>query len=158
MSINIVVVGQEQVTAHIARLDDDVRSRLTSALQDIGVSFIEYVKSNKLSGSPLTSRTGNLANSLRSEVVSTDDGISLTASANTPYAAIQEYGGTTSPHIIEPKNKSVLRFMMNGKAVFASRVNHPGSKIPSRSYMRSSLTEMEPQIVSRLQAAIDGIT
>jgi len=33
----------------------------------------------------------------------------------------------TSPHIIEPVNVKALHFLMNGKDVFATRVQHPGS-------------------------------
>ncbi|MDE2102206.1 MAG: hypothetical protein KGL39_33480 [Patescibacteria group bacterium] len=58
------------------------------------------------------------------------------------YAAILEFGGTTRPHVIRPRNKKVLAFpCRGGGTVFAHSVNHPGSKIPERSYIRSTLNE-----------------
>lgn len=33
----------------------------------------------------------------------------------------------TLPHIIEPKNATVLRFQAGGEVVFATRVKHPGT-------------------------------
>jgi hypothetical protein len=51
------------------------------------------------------------------------------------------------PHIIEPKKASVLAFAGgDGGMVFARRVNHPGSKMPERSFMRSSLRDMSTEI------------
>ena len=46
------------------------------------------------------------------------------------YAAIQQLGGVTRPHVIEPRYKKALAF---GGHVLA-RVNHPGSDIPARPY------------------------
>lgn len=34
----------------------------------------------------------------------------------------------TPPHIIRPKNKKALRFMVGGKAVFVKYVKHPGAR------------------------------
>ncbi len=50
---------------------------------------------------------------------------------NVVYAAIQNSGGTTKPHVILPKNGKALAF--NGRVV--RKVNHPGSKIPARPFM-----------------------
>jgi len=52
-------------------------------------------------------------------------------STNVPYAAIQQFGGQTRPHIIKPKNAKALHF--GGK--FFKVVHHPGSKIPAREFM-----------------------
>ena len=73
-----------------------------------------------------------------------------------PYADIQEYGGRTSPHDIVPVKAQALRFMMEGKTVFAKIVHHPGSLIPERSYLRSALSDMQNQIVSELEQAVQG--
>lgn len=33
----------------------------------------------------------------------------------------------TRPHVIRPRRKKVLRFVVDGRVVFARRVNHPGT-------------------------------
>jgi hypothetical protein len=43
--------------------------------------------------------------------------------------------------------------MMGGKDVFATIVHHPGSTMPERSFMRSSLAEMKDDIVSGIKEA-----
>jgi hypothetical protein len=47
---------------------------------------------------------------------------------------------------------------VGGKQVFAKIVHHPGSVMPERSFMRSSLAEMRPEIIDGLrQAAVDAM-
>ena len=80
---------------------------------------------------------------------------------NVEYAAIQEFGGTTPPHVIRPKNKKALAFSWPaGPAhlkqkdasgnltdmVVLGKVNHPGSKIPAHPYLRPALEESKPFI------------
>jgi hypothetical protein len=43
-----------------------------------------------------------------------------------------------------------LRFQLGGKVVFAKRVNHPGSRMPERSFLRSALYDMESEITRQL--------
>lgn len=64
-----------------------------------------------------------------------------------PYAAIQEFGGTTSPHDIRPRHGAALRFMFGGREVFAKVVHHPGSKIPARPYLRPALAAKKDYIL-----------
>lgn len=47
-------------------------------------------------------------------------------SANAKHARFVECG--TDPHEIKPKRKQALRFIQNGRVVFATRVMHPGTK------------------------------
>lgn len=75
-------------------------------------------------------------------------------SPDTPYARIQEYGGTTPPHDIFPNKASVLAFMIGGKQIFARSVHHPGSKIPALRYVHGPFEEMKPEIVARIKGAV----
>jgi phage gpG-like protein len=69
------------------------------------------------------------------------------------YAAIQEYGGKTSAHEILPVKAQALAFVIGGVQRFARRVEHPGSLIPERSYLRSSLEDMKGEILAALAEA-----
>ena len=69
------------------------------------------------------------------------------------YAAIQEYGGKTSAHEILPVKAQALAFVIGGGQLFARRVEHPGSLIPERSYLRSSLEDMQREILAALAEA-----
>jgi phage gpG-like protein len=123
-------------------------AELTSALADL-------VRNDKLSGAVLNARSGALRASIVS-VVSTD-GDDLVASVGSTgdvkYAAIQEYGGKTAAHEILPAKARALAFMASGALRFARKVEHPGSAIPERSYLRSSLAEMSDEIIAALAEA-----
>jgi hypothetical protein len=43
---------------------------------------------------------------------------------------------------------------MGGEQIFAKSVHHPGSTIPARSYLGSSLSEMSDEIESGFKQAI----
>ncbi|MGA7887723.1 MAG: hypothetical protein WCA44_18460, partial [Acidobacteriaceae bacterium] len=74
------------------------------------------------------------------------------------YAAIHEYGGQTRAHVIEAKNAKALAFQVGGQTIIRRRVQHPGSKMPERSFLRSSLRDSRDRIVAAIQAAVtEGI-
>jgi hypothetical protein len=47
--------------------------------------------------------------------------------------------------------------MMGGKKVVVKSVHHPGSVFPERSFMRTALNEMRPEIRAAFQDAIDEV-
>jgi len=71
-----------------------------------------------------------------------------------PYGAIQEFGGTTRAHLIAAKQAKALAFSLGGQLVFAKRVNHPGSRIPAHSFLRSALAELAPEALATLRDAV----
>ncbi|MYE01471.1 MAG: phage virion morphogenesis protein [Alphaproteobacteria bacterium] len=67
------------------------------------------------------------------------DGVEV--GTNVVYAAIHQFGGKTKPRIIRPKRAKALAFRVGnvagGRGVlrFASKVRHPGSRIPARPFL-----------------------
>lgn len=108
----------------------------------------------KLSGEVLQSRSGALAGSIRSETGDGGDApFARVFSQGVKYAAIQEYGGQTAAHDIVPSKALALAFLVGGRQVFAKIVHHPGSRIPARPYLRSTLAEAGDQLASGLKHA-----
>jgi len=66
--------------------------------------------------------TGRLKNSIG---MRREGGRKIIVEAKAPYAGFVEYG--TRPHVIRPRRKKVLRFEVDGKVVFTTRVYHPGT-------------------------------
>jgi hypothetical protein len=94
-------------------------------------------------------RTGRLRASIHSDPVRrtgpwrVDSGIS----ADAPYAAPVHEGAR--PHVIRPRNARALRFEIDGKVVFARRVNHPGQRAqPFLSTAVERVVSADPQIDS----------
>lgn len=79
------------------------------------------------------------------------DARSATVGSSRAYAAIHQFGGRTSPHVIEPRHKKALAF---GGGVFKS-VKHPGSNIPARPFLglsnadRSEIVEITQDFLGR---------
>jgi hypothetical protein len=71
-----------------------------------------------------------------------------------PYSRLQDIGGTISAHMIRPKNSPVLRFMMNGKKVYAQYVFHPGAHIPGVRYMKDAFSSVGPQLSRDIKTGI----
>jgi phage gpG-like protein len=103
----------------------------------------------------LQTRSGALAASIISSIENdgSDTSVSI-SSTGVPYAAIQEFGGKTAAHDIVAVNAKVLEFSAGGSHVFARSVHHPGSTIPARSYLGSSLADMRDDIESGFKHAI----
>jgi phage gpG-like protein len=108
----------------------------------------------RLSGEVLQTRSGALAASIISSIENDGANTSVSiSSTGVPYAAIQEFGGKTAAHDIVAVKGKVLAFSAGGQ-VFATSVHHPGSTIPARSYLGSSLAEMRDEIESGFKQAI----
>ncbi|MGH6834947.1 MAG: hypothetical protein ACREC9_05190 [Methylocella sp.] len=109
----------------------------------------------KLSGEVLETRSGALAASIISSIENDGSATSVSiSSTGVPYAAIQEFGGKTAAHDIVAVKAKALAFSMGGGQTFAKSVHHPGSTIPARSYLGSSLAEMRDEIESGFKQAV----
>lgn len=169
------VLNASRMVANIAttapaRALTALRVKMTELIAEL----VLEVKSN-LSGTVL--KAGNpprLLNSIQSEVISMGAASILGRiwSQGVPYAAIQEFGGRTSPHDIAPVNAAVLAFrpavgplatgalpiyggyarrgLETSDMVYARIVHHPGSNIPERSYMRRTLVQNRARISAEL--------
>ena len=152
--ITVEIVGDKQVIAKLDALPGRLHDALLTRVTSLSLQMAAAVKL-KLSGQVLNVRSGNLRRSIQSAVTDQTTEVSgrIFSDASVRYAAIQEYGGTTRPHGIEAKPGGVLAFQAGGKTVFARRINHPGSKIPPRPFMRPTLAEYRDKIVTSFEAA-----
>lgn len=135
-------------------LTERIRMNLRSASVTLTRRLAQKVREN-LSGGVLNARTGRLRASIKSELIETTDSVGGRVSTRgVPYARIHEYGGKTRPHEIAARNSASLAFVWKGEMRFFKKVNHPGSRIPERSYMRSALADMQAEINEAYEAVI----
>jgi phage gpG-like protein len=147
--------GLEETNAQIEGYPAALQAALSAKAAELAAALADLVKSDKLSVAVLNSRTGALGDSIAASVTADADGVlgSVGSEGDVKYAAIQEYGGKTSAHEILPVKANVLAFLIGGAQHFARRVEHPGSVIPERSYLRSALEDMQDEIVAALADA-----
>jgi len=159
--LSISLQGDQALIAKIGRMPDSLYRAMKAKLLALALKLQRKIVTEKLSGQVLHKRTGALASSIDHKWISESKNnliIAVGSLKSVPYAAIHEFGGTTRPHIIEPVKAEVLAFVAGGKQRFAKIVHHPGSKIPERSYIRSSLEEMKDEIVEGIkEAGVEGI-
>jgi phage gpG-like protein len=161
--IRVEMRGDAEVIARLSAFPGSLRAILRRRIWAITLKLQARVQ-RKLSGQVLNVVTGALRRSIQSDVVETAESVRgrVFSTGDVKYARIHEFGGKTRAHIIEPKKGRALLFAMAGTAsggagpsrIFARRVNHPGSVMPERSFLRSSLTEMREEIIRELT---DGV-
>lgn len=108
----------------------------------------------------VVSRTGRLERSLRRTAVKRDATGRITGGIewSGPQAAILEFGGVTRAHWIFPKRGRALRWLDRmGKAVFAKKVFHPGSRFEPRHILSRGLAASLPKIIRAVDAELGKI-
>lgn len=154
--LSVTLTGADELDAKLGDLPNAVTAAVAAKSAALADQLLTLAHA-KLAGGVLEPRTGALAASIGVDgpriegdrVVTT-----LFAGGDLKYAAIQEYGGVTSPHVILPSRAKSLAFLAGGAEVFATIVHHPGSHIPARSYLRASLAEMAAEIDSGMKSAV----
>lgn len=76
---------------------------------------------------PLIGKSGDLSRQFVVQAGSNE----VVVGSTMVYAAIHQFGGRTSPHVIRPRYKQALAF--NG--IVRKSVQHPGSDIPARPFL-----------------------
>jgi phage gpG-like protein len=147
--------GLDETSARFDAYPAALQAALGAKATELASALADLVKNDKLSGAVLNARSGALRDSIASSVTVDGDGFhaSIGSEGDVRYAAIQEYGGKTSAHEILPAKGDVLAFITGDGQHFARRIEHPGSLIPERSYLRSALADMSDEIVSALADA-----
>jgi phage gpG-like protein len=152
----ISLSGAARIVARFETFGARLGARLGPVASGIGARLEGRVH-DKLGGSVLHRRSGRL-DAAQSMIVTARAGtISVSVGfdpRDVSYGAIQEYGGTTKAHLIAAKNARALRFSLGDQLAFAKRVNHPGSRIPARSFLRSSLVEEGDQASNDVSEAV----
>jgi phage gpG-like protein len=159
MLLNISVSGEKELIGRLDGLPKRVHDALVRKVTALSLMLEAKVK-GKLSDDVLHVRTGALRRSIFSTVKDQGSAVygEVASSGDLKYAAIQEFGGKTAAHDIIPTKAQALAFMMEGKQIYAKIVHHPGSVIPERSYLRSSLKDMRAEIIAGLnQAVAEGL-
>lgn len=170
ISITGTLVGTEAVKANMAALPNRLRARLENTVRDLGLKLQAKVK-GKLSDDVLHVRTGRLRRSinLRTGIVAGGSGLATVTAVYARVGTAVSYGrvhelGWSGLQNVAPYARRVGR--VKGKGKGADRVTRQGVafvrahtrkvNLPERSFLRSSLDEMRPEVQSAILAALAG--
>jgi phage gpG-like protein len=153
------VRGLEETRARFDAYPAALQAAHGAKATELAAALADLIKNDKLSGAVLNTGSGALRDSIAASATVDSGGVlaSVGSEGDVKYAAIQEYGGKTSAHEILPAKADVLAFVASDGQHFARRVEHPGSLIPERSYLRSALEDMKDEILAALaDAAVEA--
>lgn len=111
-----------------ARLEASTARRFETETDPDGVPWPRSQRAKDEQGQTLTD-SGRLRASIARHVGNTE----VLVGTNVAYAAIHQFGGTTPPRTIRPRNKKALAWP--GARHPVGKVEHPGSEIPKRSFL-----------------------
>jgi phage gpG-like protein len=148
--ITVQLVGDRELVARLDALPGRVRDGLARAVTRLGLELQRKVQREKLTGQVLKVRTGSLRSSINTEISQAADQVTASVGTNIRYGAVHEYG-VSHPWVIQAKGRA-LGFEVGGRTLFRRSVRHP--PLPERSFLRSALREMAPQIEAGLRDAV----
>jgi HK97 gp10 family phage protein len=149
--ITVELVGDKELVARLDAMPGRVRDGLVRAVARLGLELQKKVQDEKLSGQVLHQRSGALARSIDTQVSQTETAVSASVGTAVRYARFHEYG-VAHPWLIQARTARALRFLVGGRVIFRRYVRHP--PLPERSFLRSALKEMRPEIEEGLRAAV----
>lgn len=149
------LIGGKELVARVGRLDSVVKGALRQSITKLSIKLQRLVK-QKLSDNVLRVRTGRLRRSITCKVDEQTWQIIGTVGTNVEYAARHEFGFHGTENV-----RAHLRMM---KQAFGRPVKNPRKimvqqhsrtvNTPARSFLRSSLADMQDEIVADMQSAI----
>jgi phage gpG-like protein len=151
------VTGDKETVQYFLSRSTGVHKEIETSIGKMVLKLQVRIVSQKLRGQVLKNRTGRLWRSITPEQKTALAGRVFT---NVEYARIHEYGGT-----IKHPGGTAFFIGKDGRAVFVSNKSRIANlfrrrtakhdiKMPLRSFMRTALAEMRPEIVEELKQAV----
>ncbi len=150
--IEATVFGADALAARLDAVPQALATNLAQTAERLAGELSRRVRGN-LSGAVLQQRSGRLAASVAVTVQPAGSGVTATVGSDAVYAAIHEYGGTLPARTIVPRNARALAFPWQGGERFFKHVAVPPVQMPERSFLRSALAAMTPEIRTALAEA-----
>ncbi|HYM30437.1 MAG TPA: hypothetical protein VEU47_04010 [Candidatus Cybelea sp.] len=147
-----VTISAADALGRLRVLPPTLASRLAQTVARLAQRLYDRVEAN-LSGAVLHRRSGRLASSIVQQVEGLFASVGFDPAA-VPYGAAQEFGADIRAHLIAARNAHALSFVVAGKRVFAKRVWFPGAHLPERSFLRSALAALAPEIGAEIAATV----
>lgn len=152
------VLGGEEVAGYLHAAGTRLGQGLTTSVGRLTLKLLTRVKADKLSGQVLQVRTGRLRRSINQRI----DGagtthVSGTVGTNVSYARAHELGFKGTVPVRESLRTQVKAWGRDIEPIKVTVKAHSRKvNMPARSFLRSALQDMQPEIVRELGLAVDG--
>jgi phage gpG-like protein len=155
--LSIEIEGEEELVARFAAMPEAIRAALAEKFATLAQKLEDKIKNEKLDGQVLFARSGKLRDSISANLDA--NGASLVA-AGVKYAAAQEYGFIGGENVAAYSRtiKQAFGRAIAPKTIVVEAFSRE-MRLPERSFMRSSLDEMQDEIAQALREAVEeGLT
>lgn len=155
------IVGDAEVIRRFETIGTRLRDELRAGVNRATIKLQTKVKQDKLSGQVLKVRTGRLRRSIQQDVFENGGQVVGVVSTNVKYAPVHEYGFAG---VVTVRDHLRMQKKAFGKSISPREVevrSHPRKvNLPERSFLRSSLREMESSGAIRVEfdAAVERAT
>lgn len=154
--ITVGITGQEMVIARLKGMPAKVFGEMKSEVSRLTFLLLRMVKEQKLSGDPLKNRTGTLRRKVNARIQAGDQSVVGTVGVKLSYAAAHEFGVDKEVQVKEHlrKIKEAFGKPLASPVSFIVPAHGRHMKLPERSFLRSALTELEPEVRKGFKAAL----
>jgi phage gpG-like protein len=155
--ITATLIGDDRVIQALAAMPARVQAGLVRAVTALSLQVQQRVQEQKLSGQVLRVRTGTLRRSITATVETAPDSVIGTVGTNVPYGRAHEYGFhgvvTVKAHL-RTITKAFGRALKEGSKQISVGAHPRQVNLPERSFLRSALKDLQPQIEQKLAQAV----
>lgn len=151
-------IGGQEVVQKIQSIEPKIYESLVKTITRLSIRLQANIKSQKLSGQVLNTKTGTLRRSINQKVDQTPQsivGIVGIGKEAQKYGVMHEFGFTGVERVRAHLRQIKQAF---GKPIGAKTINVSGHsravKYPERSFMRSALKDMNDEIIQELSKAV----
>jgi len=154
--IDIQITGQDRVYAMLSGLPHRVFGEMKDEITRLTFKLLRFVKERKLSGDPLHNRTGTLRRKINSRVEAGGSAVTGTVGVKLSYAPAHEFGVDKQVQVKEHLRtiKQAFGKPLAAPVTFIMPAHSRHMRLPERSFLRSALREMGPEISKALKEAL----
>lgn len=153
--ITAILIGHKDISPYLKKIYPSTLEALNESVGRLALKLLRKVKEEKLSGQVLKNRTGTLRRSINQRIDKTETGVVASVGTNKSYAAAHEYGFTGTVTVKEHMRQIKQAF---GRPISPTevrvRTHSMVMHVPQRSFLRSSLKEMDAEIRTGLRDAL----
>lgn len=146
--IAVRIKGDRELQRKFELTPERLREEMRRGIGRAALMVARHSKQNKLSGQVLNVKTGRLRRSINTRMVESGDVIAGRVGTNVAYAKAHEFGWRGTVTVREHLRKT--------KSGFSATVRAHSRQVilPERSFLRSALADMKPEIQREFESAV----
>ena len=153
------IAGAETVLSQLTSITPQVKGRVKNCVQRLTLQLLRKVKEDKLSGQVLKNQTGTLRRSINQKVEDLGSAIVGSVGTNLVYARVHEFGFDGQVNVKEHLRTITKAWgrQLAAPVQFTVHAHTAQRHLPERSFLRSAMDEMRPEIREQLVQSFRGL-